>query len=350
MKKIFTVLSLLLAICVCSTGITTTAYATSVDESVLDEAYIGEALSDLSRMNNGRVFEVESASFLKGFSGENEYALLTFKHLGYAIISIQTQRIVEALPDGINPYNQCHYTAYYGGPLNYLYVDNSGSFRSAVDNGLISSDTIQTLSKNADEAVNRQARQKNTEATRAAYPASALVTYSDYIINNMPFGDNVNSTCGSVAAGMMLTYVDNKVLTKGTVVPSEIGYGEDLHQSLIPYCEGSNGSTSASVSAGINDWLNNNKTEYGVSKIITAHYFYAAYNSYAKQSIANGKPVVLALGNVLGSPYGNHQVLAFGYYSNANGNYYNAHIGWRGAGYSNAVIDSSWAIGVCYVE
>lgn len=70
---------------------------------------------------------------------------------------------------------------------------------------------------------------------------------------------------------------------------------------------------------------------------------------YAKQSIANGKPVVLALGNVLGSPYGNHQVLAFGYYSNANGNYYNAHIGWSGAGYSNAVIDSSWAIGVCYV-
>ena len=232
---------------------------------------------------------------------------------------------------------------------NYLYVDNSGSFRSVVNNGLISSDTIQALSKNVDEAVNRQANQRNTEATRAAYPASALVTYSDYIINNMPFGNNVNGTCGSVAAGMMLTYVDNKVLTKGTVVPSEIGYGEDLHQSLIPYCEGSNGSTSASVSTGINDWLNNNENEYGVSKIITAHYFYVAYHSYAKQSIANGKPVVLALGNVLGSPYGNHQVLAFGYYSNANGNYYNAHIGWSGAGYSNAVIDSSWAIGVCYV-
>ena len=96
MKKIFTVLSLLLAICVCSTGITANAYATSVDEPALGEAYICEVLSDLSRMSNGRVFEIESASFLKGFSGENEYILLTFKPLGYAIISIQTQRIVEA--------------------------------------------------------------------------------------------------------------------------------------------------------------------------------------------------------------------------------------------------------------
>lgn len=349
MKKMFAMLSAILLLCVSLTSFPTTAYAASVDGALLDSAYINEALSDLSRMNNGRVFEIENVMDLKGFSGESEYVLVSFKHSGYAIINIQTQRIVEALPDGENPYRGCNFTAYYGGPFNYLYLDNTGTFHAVKNGKVVTNDTIQSLSQCIREALARSAEQRGT--TRASYPASALVKYSSYIINDMPFGDNISNTCGSVAAGMMLTYVDNKVLTRGSVVPSDIGYGESLHQSLIPYCEkSSGGSTSASVSAGINDWLENNESEYDVSKIISAHYYYVSIGSYAKKSISGGKPVVLALGDVLGSPYDDHQVLAFGYYSNANGDYYNAHIGWKGAGYSNAVIDSSWAIGVCYVE
>ena len=278
--------------------------------------------------------------------------LLTFKGKGYAIINLQTQRIVEARPDGTNPYSNCNDVAYYGGPLSYLYKENNGDFYSVESGELVSNTTIERLSQSVSDAVNRSESLKaaSANAARASYPASALVRYSDYIINDMPFGDNEDGTCGSVAAGMMLTYFDCKIKTPGTVVPTAIGYGEQLHQELIPHCEGLLGSTSASVSSGINEWLEENEDDYNVDKIVTAHYFYVLWGSYAKTSIAAHKPCVLALGDILGSPYGNHQVLAFGYYSNANGDYYNIHLGWPGEGDSNAILDSSWAIGVCYLD
>ncbi len=328
------------------------AFAANNNSAQLNKDYIAEALTVLSAMNSNRTFEIESASYLKGFSDENEYVLLTFEGKGYAIINLQTERIVEALPDGTNPYSECDKIAYYGGPLNYLYKENNGNFYSVESGEIVSNTTIEKLSQNVNNAVNRSESERTASAntSRASYPASALVRYSDYIIKEMPFGYNVDGTCGSVAAAMMLTYFDYKIKTPGTVIPASIGYGEPLHQELIPYCEGWLGSTSASVSSGINEWLENNEDEHNVDKIVTAHYFYVLWGSYAKTSIAAHKPCVLALGDILGSPYGNHQVLAFGYYSNANGDYYNIHLGWHGEGDSNAILDSSWAIGVCYLD
>ena len=82
------------------------AFAAQNNSAVPNKDYITEELSVLSAMNGNRVFEIESTSYLKGFTHENEYVLLTFKGKGYAIINLQTQRIVEARPDGTNPYRK----------------------------------------------------------------------------------------------------------------------------------------------------------------------------------------------------------------------------------------------------
>ena len=347
-KAVAMVLSIALLMCIFPVP----ASASETGNHTVTESYITEALSVLSAMNSERAFVIENRSTLKGFSGEDEYILLTFTNKGYAIISMQTERIVEAMPDGINPYQACKGTPYYAGPFNYLYKNASGMFYSVRSGEVVSNEAIQSMTENVNNALQRSGESKtaSTYSSRASYPASAIVDDSDYIIDEMPLGNNVNDTCGSVAAGMMLTYIDCKVLTPGTVVPASIGYGEPLHTALTAYCERSNGSTSASVSSGINDWLSDNETTYGVDKILTAHYFYVAWGSYAKTSIADNRPVVLALGTVLGSPYGNHQVMAYGYYSNANGDYYNIHSGYLSDGSSSAIMDSSWGIGVCYVD
>lgn len=101
MKKKTVAMVLCIALLMCIFPVPASASETGT--YALTESYIAEALSVLSSMSSGRTFVIENRSSLKGFSGEDEYILLTFADKGYAIISMQTERIVEAMPDGVNP-------------------------------------------------------------------------------------------------------------------------------------------------------------------------------------------------------------------------------------------------------
>ena len=359
MRK-FKFLSMLLAMVMLVSVFSSTAFAaTSKTEesdlavSVVSSAVISDTLSVLSAMTEGRAFTVNSVETLYSLSGNVEYALVTFSGGGYAIIDVASGCLVEALPDGINPYANVSGDKYYAGPLNHIYMDSTDNLRSVKENSVLTATEIQEKTTAITEARNQQEIAKAEGSGSKANPASATVTYSSYIINTMAFGNNVNGTCGSVAAGMMLTYLDNKVYGVGKIVPLSMAYGETLHQSLIPYCESTllGGSTSGTVSSGINSWLTANASNsYKVPKIVSASYTYVGGRGKAETSIAGGKPCVVSLGAILGSTYGDHQVLAFGYYSNSNGKYYNAHVGWSGSGYSNAIINSAWSPGVCWVS
>ncbi|GHV05157.1 hypothetical protein FACS1894217_01570 [Clostridia bacterium] len=317
------VVAMLLAVSMMVSIFGTMSLAGEAEQSyIISNSVIANATTIMSAMTTDRTYEVEAVKPLLGFSDEPEYALVTFKGKGYAIISLLTEQIIEALPDGENPYQGVSGEEYYAGPMNYIYADNSGDLFDVEDNHELSDEEIALTSEQVDKAIEENLAATSTPSRGSlvrATPASAMVTNSDYIINSMSFGKNVNGTCGSVAAGMMLTYIDKYVVGTGKVVPLSMPYGETLHKSLVPYCEGKSGSTSETVATGINKWITANASNsYNVKKAIKADYFYLLWGGYAKSSIAANKPVVLALTG----GYPKHQVLAYGYYKNANGEYY----------------------------
>ena len=343
-------LLLVIAFFVCCFGSTALAATSDPNFGVqLSNKIIIDVRDVLSSMGSGRNYTIEQAIPLKDLSGNVEYALLTFEGKGYAIISLDSGTMLEALPDGYNPYSSIKGDPYYAGPLNYLYKDSLANLYSITENKLITEQEIASKMEELSQLRTMQGVRQQSGMAPAANPASYIVTYSSYIKNTMPFGNNVDGTCGSVAAGMMLTCLDAKVYGIGKVVPLSMPYGEKLHQSLIPYCEmSSGGSMPDTVAGGINRWLTDNANN-GTPKIVTAKWTFLIGQGNAETSIASNKACVVSLGNILGSPYGDHMVLAYGYYSNTNGYYYNAHVGWTGSGYSSAIINRAWASGAVWI-
>jgi hypothetical protein len=318
----------------------------------IDDSIISDAIDIISEMTDGRTYIIEGIEYLYGFSEMPEYILITFEGQGYAIVNLLTGSLSEALPDGENPYTNVTGKAYYAGPLNYIYADENENFYTVSENHYISDAEISAKKDEIASIIEKELATNSTKSSvsNTTRATSGMVSYSSYIINTMLFGNNVNDTCGSVAAGMMLTCLDNKVYGIGNVVPLAQPYGESLHQSLIPYCEGPSGSTSDTIASGINDWLFLKSVQYeNFNPSINAHYFYAVWGPFAHSSIDNNKTCVININGALGSPYGNHQVMAFGYYQLSPEEYFNVHLGYSGSGDSNAIINSSWGISVCYI-
>ena len=132
-------------------------------------------------------------------------------------------------------------------------------------------------------------------------------------LQNISFGNNVNGTCGSVACGIYLTYLDQTV--DEHFVPAELEDAEILHQHLINYIENNtvNGSAPLGMKIGLEKYFNSIpklKQSYDVS--VDYMWLGAAYN-FAIKEIEQDKPVIVCLGEILGSEYGDHSVVCYGY-------------------------------------
>ncbi len=345
-------ISILLTVIFLIASFGSTASAVNIDSRTsyeLSSEVISNVQEILTSMNDGRIFTIDQMIPLKGLSDKTEYVMLTFDSKGYAIVSLETGTLVEALPDGYNPYLSAKGDFYYAGPLNYLYKDSSNKLFTVRENKQVAQNEIVDRASEIIQIRNSEIAQQRANLAPLANPASFTVSYDSYIRNSMPFGNNVNGTCGSVAAGMMLTCLDRYVWGIGKIVPITQPYGESLHQSLIPYCEKSYGTMPGDVSSGINNWLTYNAANNNTPKIVTAHSTLVVGQGNAETSIANNKACVVSLAGILSSPFGNHMVLAYSYYSNTNGYYYIAHIGWQGAGYTNYIINRAWASGAIWI-
>jgi hypothetical protein len=322
-----------------------------ISPPIISDEAVDSVIGVLEAMTTNRTFTVANTIPLYGLNNTVEYALLVFETKGYAIVDIKSEQIIEALVDGYNPYTNTDHLKYYAGPLNYLYKTDSGTIITTNNQIVSHSEIVQKSidiamihSKMESSKAQKSANANQELQSAAANPASAIVSYSSYIINTLPFGNNVNGTCGSVAAGMMLTCLKLYVSGYSSLIPNTLPAGEPLHQLLTQYCEmASGGSTSSSVCSGLNNWFNLINNGY------TANYVYLIQEGYAKTQIANNKTCVMALGHILGWPNDDHQAMVFGYYSNSNGDYFNAHLGWSTAGSSNSIINSSWTIGATWI-
>lgn len=298
---------------------------------------------------------ISSSETIMDLNGFKNYQLLKFTGDGYAIISLVSSEIIEISFDGICPYNDTSGDKYYGGPNNYAFMNSNNQVACARTNQIVD---ISRLKEVADECDSNEKKSSLNESQVSGQVETAVtlsssyfsVSYADYIKYSLPFGNNVNGTCGSVASGMMLTCHDRYVCGIGRVVPLLLPYGEPLHQSLIPYIETAlfGGSTPATIKAGINNWFDYNEAAYGLLRIGTARYVYAVHDSYIYGQLSNGKTCVVALGSALGSPYGNHIVMAYGYNGLSNPHYYRTHLG--GSGSSDVWINAVWTSGASWVN
>lgn len=164
--------------------------------------------------------------------------------------------------------------------------------------------------------------------------------------------DNYTGRCGSVAAAMMLEGLDQFVSGVDSVVPLPIAYGNDLATLLQNSgCEMSGGgSTSGSVCQGITNMFGSWGLSAGTPK-----YVYAIQVGFAESNIQANKPVVLALGGILGSPYGDHMVTAYGFTPGSqppnNTVLFLCNIGWNDSvSNGSQIINANWSIGVTYID
>lgn len=308
--------------------------------------YVSSAVSEVSSIYEKQL-SIKKVEDLNGLDNKNTYCMATFKSGGFVIIDKNTEDIVEASLSRPSPFEETIGKKYYGGPLNYAFKLNSNLYECKTKS-LISSTKISSINSEIKKIENTSEAENKTlkhDSMTAIPIGCTTVSYADYIQDILPFGDNKNGTCGSVAAGMMLTCLDRNVYGVGKIVPLKMPYGETLHQSLIPYCEmKSGGSTPSSICGGITRWLNNNAI-FGY----TPKYVYAIHDSFVKSNIKSNKPCVVALSNILGSPFGDHMVMVYGY----NGSLYLAHVGWHKdpqSHYSADLINSNYSVGACWIE
>ena len=312
---------------------------------------ISDAVTYLSQVyNNGEGLQVASIDLLNDFNGKPEYLLALFKSGGYAIIFRETGTVIEANLKGNNPYLNISQDKFYAGPLNYAYK-NGKSYYNVTDGKEIKPSRIEEISnqvlKSKEKNISDKKQQNPDNLNMSIlYPPVTQVRYCSYIQSSLPFGYNEVNTCGSVAAGMMLTCLD--IYSNTNIVPTDIVYGQDLYNHLKPYCElATGGSTSDSICSGLDGFFYDNHYLYNLPIVADAKYFYVLHDQYVKSVISSNRTCVVALGGILGSPYGDHMVMAYGY---DNYGSYLVHLGWSGEGKSATVISSSWSIGVTFLS
>ena len=106
--------------------------------------------------------------------------------------------------------------------------------------------------------------------------------------------------------------------------------------------------TSASIKYGINDWFFANSCYYGIPIVGTAKYVYIIHDQYVRSQVNSNRTCVVALGSILGSPYGNHMVMVYGY--DTGSNLYRCHLGYTSAGASDTYINRGWTGGATWIQ
>lgn len=351
-KRLVQILSITLSFCMLFAS-TISIYAFDTQQNLLFSE-TSTAFNSIKEMNQRYDLQIERIEILKDITEASDFLLLLFSGGGYAVVYRDNGEMVECLIDGQKPYEDVTGEKYYAGPFNYL-EKADGQFYLLPDKKLIPSSEIKAksiyLAEQKEDILN-WAQQENVFSK--SLPSSAKVSYTYYIQHQMPFGSNTDGTCGPVAAGMVLQCFEQYLVNGKKIIPSSIGYGEALHQSLIPYMQvGNFGSIPTTVALGINEWTD---YQYGFNYIpeilIEAEASYALATNEARKSIADNRVCILFTSSLLGSDWGNHAIMAYGYFSDSSyNNYFNAHLGWgRSGSETNAFCAEKWVTGATCID
>ena len=183
------------------------------------------------------------ASYLQGLDGEEDYILAQRENGGYAIFEKESMEVIEYSNLSSAPYQGLLVDRYYAGPANY-YEKKDGKIKNVRTGEIFKQAELSKLAKEMknDLKKNREKRKgkkseksvvlsndvrmSNPGPTGAEVqpvdkykgePATYISNYK-FFVGNENHGDNIDNSCASVAAQLLLTY--HNWASDGRLIPS----------------------------------------------------------------------------------------------------------------------------------
>ena len=242
---------ILIAVLGCSVVLNSIIFASSnTGDVILNKSkVISKEL--LNKANEGNDIQLGdlSATYIKGLNQEEDYILVEGKESGYVVLDNDTMEIIEFSDLESSPYQEYSKNeAYYAGPMQY-YTDEKNGMRNLESDKVISKENANEIGMKIKEKINnnrdkrknkthtKQEKESNLDkkdpgatgssvidADAYTYLTRKYIDYYRYFIGNEEHGNNVDDTCCSVAAQLLLAY--NNWLCDGTLIPAIPKAGE----------------------------------------------------------------------------------------------------------------------------
>ena len=248
-------ISMLLTVFMCLSVLFLTLGTMKADKALLNAVDIAEKLfeSNSFEEENSSNIRRSTAKYIKGFDDNEDFIIVESDVGGYAIFEKSTYDLIEYSPIDKSPYlNVSSTNSYYAGPSQYFKKENmqikhvftnqtiaeneklkiSSGFKEKYSevkqNRKVSKSTIQSRSLigNIDDA--HDAFSYNVISNKFVYGY-------EFFIGNGFHGENLDSTCSSVATQLLLAY--NNWYHDGRIIPQGVlpGNKKFLHDDYNAY-------------------------------------------------------------------------------------------------------------------
>ena len=231
-------------------------------EAITKKIFVSNAKMKSGNVNE-KLYQM-NAEYLMGLDGEKDYVLVQQNGGGYAIFDRESMELMEYSDDGESPYCKAGTSEiYYAGPANY-YHKKGGEVTNLFTGEKVGKEHLSAVANNVQEkiktdSINRKDEQEKQEKERQekqkaelqdfdsvgvysqaemgnlsvapgptgsqtqdadSYTALARRYISNYIVlkNNVDHGYNLDGTCASVAAQILLAY--NNLINDARIIPT----------------------------------------------------------------------------------------------------------------------------------
>lgn len=281
-----------------------------------DDIYYANIVARITLKSMGKSEEISSPIVLENLRGNAEAVLFDIVSGGYIIVNINDLSVPEISFEGENPYIG-YENPVYNGPLSYYWRDENNVYYSVRNCDIIDIVNIEVYEKQPLEDKEEYVAKLQKENKKRS--KSGVVTK---YLSSMPQNWSYNTTgfCGALASAICMRYYYDNVSTRYVDV---LLLGEvDLTELMRGYV-GRGGTTKRELARGLNDYFN----FMGVDNVANYNGNTFSFNTVVN-SINRDRPAIVGIHR---DPYGDHWIVAWGYYyktNNTNSQYVIVIDGW----------------------
>lgn len=296
--------------------------------SVIKESYTLSKYSDETNYVKSFLISIKKDSNisepieLSNFNNSLEALAFNIDSGGYIILNTNDYNIVEMSFDNSSPYDK-NDSNYYNGPLQY-YAKENDKYISIMDNNIVNIENIETFYHTKKEPYLISLKKQNL----STYDISRSLDVEKHLNGSLSQWYVSGNNCGSIACAIMMKYYDAYI--DGNYVDSAYESKNNLIALMQQYV-GSGSTMYSSIVGGLTQYFFN-KNINNTCNVSSGFSF-----SLLMSKINNNRPLIYLMQNH--PSYGNHYVIAHGYFnSDINGKYMIINDGW---GRNNVWINSN---------
>ena len=205
----------------------------------------------------------QSVEVLYDLSGNPSFLIADVLPHGFAIIFRDAAEISELITSegAVNPYLTARGRKIYAGPMLYIdYYD--GVYTDLLRRRELNDNAVRHMSAATEDALDNIPEPPLFQPFSVS--ARTYIIGGDYRIRNAGFGDNVNGTCGQIAASIILVYYEKRERSRNRpryrvvpehLFPRTLDVHEDLHNEMMRHM-GNRGTSPTSIRNGLNNYFN----------------------------------------------------------------------------------------------